>query len=327
MRRPTTWSDARTARRPAAAAVLFTLLAGGTATAATDEPEVVARADWGSGDGQLGRRGGEESAPEGPMSFAITPTEEIWVLDQVNLRLVRFDAAGRQDRALPLGSDTFQDLALAPTGELVLLDRLAARLVRVLDASGATVTETPLEGYGIAEGGGTTALFARDDGVWVEYDHRRAVRVMGPQYEPLFFRNDHGGRALGPDVLGFARRAGGAQVELWTVDRKRDVVLADALVTFDEPVARIVTLAAAPQRGVVLAVHAMTEDPAQDDRVTHEMLEVRYLDATLAERRRLRTTPSVGAWEQFKELEVSADGTLWQLAFVADGVEVRRWRP
>lgn len=316
-----------TTRRLAAGLGLATLLAGGTAAAATDEPEIVVRADWGSGDGQLGRRGGQESAPEGPMSFAITPTDEVWVLDQVNRRLVRFDTAGRPDRTLPIGSDTFQDLALAPGGQFVLLDRLAARLVRVLDEGGSVRSETPLEGVGIAEGGGTTALFARGDGVWVEYDHTRTVRVLGPQFEPLFFRNDHGGRALGADVLGFARRAGGAQVELWTVDRERDVVLAETTLTFDEPVARIVTLAAAPQRGVVVAVHGMTEDPAQDFRVVHEALEVRCLDAGLAERRRLRTTPSVGEWEQFKELEVSADGTLWQLAFTADGVEVRRWRP
>jgi hypothetical protein len=327
MRRSATWSNTWTARRPAAVVVLIALLGGGTAAAATDEPELAVRAEWGSGDGQLGRRGGEESAPEGPMSFAITPNDEVWVLDQVNRRLVRFDAAGRQDRSLPIGADTFQDVALAPTGELVLLDRLAARLVRVLDAGGTVRGETALEGLGIAEGGGTTALFARDDGVWVEYDHRRTVRVMSPQFESLFFRNDHGGRPLGAEVLGFARRAGGAQVELWTVDRERDVVLAEALLTFDEPVARIVTLAAAPQDGVVLAVHGMTEDPAQEYRVVHEALEVRFLDAGLAERRRLRTAPSVGAWEQFKELEVAADGSLWQLAFVAEGVEVRRWRP
>jgi len=327
MRRRTTWNDSMTARRLAAGAALATLLAGGTAAATTDQPEIVVRADWGSGDGELGRRGGQESAPEGPMSFAVTPAGEIWVLDQVNARLVRFDTAGRQDRSLPIGSDTFQDLALAPTGELVLLDRLAARLVRVLDPDGALRAETPLEGIGIAEGGGTTALFACDDGVWVEYDHRRTVQVMGAQFESLFFRKDHGGRPLGSDVLGFARRAGGAQVELWTVDRKRDVVLAETLLTFDEPVARIVTLAAAPQNGVVVAVHGMSEDPAQDFRVVHETLEVRYLDAGLAERRRLQTAPSVGDWEQFKELEVSHDGTLWQLAFVAEGVEVRRWLP
>lgn len=327
MRRWTAWKKTMTARRFAAGAVLLPLLAAAEAAAAPDEPQIVVRAAWGSGDGQLGRRGGQESAPEGPMSFAITPADEVWVLDQVNRRLVRFDATGRPDRVLPIGSDTFQDVALAPGGEFVLLDRLAARLVRVLDPNGSTVAETPLEGHGIPEGGGTTALFARDDGVWVEYDHRRTVRVMGPQFEPLFFRNDHGGRALGPDILGFARRAGGGQVEVWTTDRKRDVVLAEAMLAFDEPVARIVTLAPAPQRGVVLAAHLMTEDPEREFRVVRESIEIRYLDASLAERRRLRTTPSAGAWEQFKELEVTADGALWQMAFVEQGVEVRRWRP
>ena len=94
---------------PGIAAAWLALAAAGAwipGTAAAD-PEVVVRADWGSAPGQLGRRGGDESAPEGPMSFAVAPDGGVWVLDQVNRRVVRFGGDGAYRDELPIGSDTF----------------------------------------------------------------------------------------------------------------------------------------------------------------------------------------------------------------------------
>lgn len=294
--------------------------------AADEAPEIVVRAAWGSGDGALGRSGGDESAPVGPMSFVVGPAGEVLVLDQVNRRVARFDPRGRWLGAVPVGLDTFQDLALAPCGQLVLLDRLVAQVVRVLDAGGALLAETPLVGPGIAEGGGTTALFARDDGVWVEYDHRRSVRVLDAQFHEPFYRAERTGRPLAGGLQGHARLAGPAAVEVWTVDPGRDVVAAQAELRYAGTVRRIAALAGDAQGRVVLAAHLWEEDPetfaARDER-----LEVRVLDGALVEQRRFETSPSVGAWEQFKEFEVTPDGAIWQLAFVEAGVEVRRWRP
>ncbi len=297
------------------------------APAAADEaPELVVRAAWGGGEGELGRSGGDESAPQGPMSFAVAPTGEVLVLDQVNRRVARFDARGRWLGAVPVGLDTFQDLALAPCGQFVLLDRLAAQVVRVLDAGGVVLAETQLLGFGIEEGGGTTALFSRDDGVWVEYDHRRSVRVLDAQFAEPFYRVERTGRPLVGGLQGHARLAGRAAVEVWTVDPARDVIAAQAELRFETPVRRIAALAGDAQGRVVLAAHLWNEDP-ETFAATDEVLELRVLDAALAERRRFSTTPSVGAWEQFKEFEVTSEGAVWQLAFVAEGVEVRRWRP
>lgn len=303
------------------------LVASVAAPAAADEvPEVVVRAAWGGGDGELGRSGGDESAPVGPMSFAVASSDEVLVLDQVNRRVARFDARGRWLGAVPLGLDTFQDLVLAPGGQLLLLDRLAAQIVRVLDAGGATLAETRLLGPGIEEGGGTTALFVRDDGVWVEYDHRRSVRVLDAQFAEPFYRVERTGRPLVGGLQGHARLAGPAAVEVWTVDPARDVIAAHAELRYDGPVRRIAALAGDAQGRVVVAAHLWEEHP-ETFLVSDERLEVRVLEAALAERRRFRTTPSVGAWEQFKEFEVTPEGAVWQLAFVAEGVEVRRWRP
>jgi hypothetical protein len=296
--------------------------------AAWAKPEVVVRAEWGSGLGQLGRRGGDESAPEGPMSFAVTPGGEVWVLDQVNRRVVHFADDGRYLADVPIGLDTFQGLALAPSGELVLMDRLAARVVRVLSPDGAMLAEVPLEGVGIDEGGGATALFARDDGVWVEYDHSQSVRVLDAQWRAPAVRELLPGRPLGPGAMsGQARRAGPAAVELRTVDRETDLALAETTLVLAEPVWRIAELAGDAQGNVALAVHLLREDPAREFAVAYEALAVLVLDGALVERRRVVTTPSVGGWEQWKEFEIAADGTIWQMAFVAGGVEVRRWRP
>jgi hypothetical protein len=307
------------------AAAWLAVLGPATPAAADGAPEVVLRAAWGSGDGELGRQGGDESAPQGPMSFAVAPSGELLVLDQVNRRVARFDPHGRWLGAVPTGLDTFQDLALAPCGQLVLLDRLAAQLVRVLAPDGAVLAETQLLGPGIEEGGGTTALFSRDDGVWVEYDHRRSVRLLDAQFGEPFYRLERTGRPLANGLQGHARLAGPAAVEVWTVDPARDVIGAQAELHYAAPVRRVAALAGDAQGRLVLAAHLWNEDPATFA-VSDERLELRVLDAALAERRRFDTSPSVGAWEQFKEFEVTPDGTIWQLAFADPGVELRRWR-
>jgi hypothetical protein len=259
------------------------------------------------------------------MSFAVAPDGDVWVLDQVNSRLARFGGDGGFRGTVAIGSDTFQGLAIAPGGQLVLLDRLAARIVRVLDPDGAVLGETPLEGVGIVEGGGTTALFARDDGVWVEYDHRRSVRVLDGQWREPSFRELFAGRPVGPGaVAGEARLAGRDAVEIRTVDRESELVLAETTFRFAEPVWRIVELSGDAQGDVVLGVHLLSEGPVPGFAVAHEALVLLVLDQSLVERRRIETTPSVRTWEQFHEFEVSADGTIWQMAFVDDGVEVRR---
>lgn len=327
--RATTGRWVRYATASTAGCVVVVLAAWpAAARAQQDVPEIVVRAPWGSAVGDLGRRGGDESAPEGPMSFAVTAEWDVWVLDQVNRRIVRYGAGGSVVDLLPVDLDTYQALAVAPGGELVLMDRLAAGIVRVIDPAGALLGEAPLVGPGIEEGGGTTALFAREDGIWVEYDHRRSVRVLDAGFREPAQRRVLPVRPLDAGTAaGHARLAGPASVEVWTTDPAGDAVTAQRTIGFDEQVARIVTLASDDRGDIVLAVHLMTEDPARGFAVVHEALVVLVLDPALALRRRIVTAPSVGAWEQFEEFEVTADGAIWQMAFVEEGVEVRRWLP
>jgi hypothetical protein len=90
-------------------------------------------------------------------------------------------------------------------------------------------------------------------------------------------------------------------------------------------VARISALGAGARGDVFCAVQLRTEGPPPDYEVVRSALVVIAMDAGLAERRRIETTPSAGAWEQFKEFEFASDGSIYQMAFVDEGVEVRRW--
>lgn len=76
------------------------------------------RRGWGSGPDQLGRR--EEASRPGPMSLAVDGKGQIHLLDQVNRRLLRFDADGRQLGALPLEGETAEDLVPAGDRTFVL---------------------------------------------------------------------------------------------------------------------------------------------------------------------------------------------------------------
>jgi hypothetical protein len=314
----------------------FGLLGFATALAATpgavhaEEPaaELVVVAPWGDGDGELGRRGGDESNFEGPLSFAVSPAGEPYVLDQVNRRVARWSADGSRLDAVPLDSTTYQDLALAPCGELVLLDRLVARVVRAVALDGTVLGEAPVLGEGIPEGGGVTGVFARDDGVWLEYEHRWSVRVMDARFAPTFYRWAVPGRPAGPGELhvGAERRAPEA-LDVWTVDRTAGQEVARATLRFAEPVDRIAGLGRDANGRLLLAAHSVVEGPAPSYEVLFSGFTVVVLGPELQERARWSAPESAGPWEQWDVFELAADGTVWQSAFAERGVEVRRGRP
>lgn len=308
--------------------VVAATTAGGLARADEPPAELVVVAPWGDGDGELGRRGGDESNFEGPLGFAVSPAGELYVLDQANRRVARWSAAGAWLGATPLDSPTYVDLALAPCGELVLLDRLVARVVRVVALDGTILGEAPVVGEGVPEGGGVTGVFARDDGVWLEYEHRWSVRVMDARFAPAFYRWAVAGRPAGPAGLhvGAAHRAADA-LDVWTIDRAAGQELARTPVRFAAPVDRIAGLGRDAAGRLMLAAHLLVEGPAPAYEVTFSGFEVVVLGADLQERARFAAPESEGPWEQWDVFELAADGAVWQSAFTERGVEVRRWRP
>ena len=87
-------------------------------------PEVVLDLRWGHGAGEIGRLDGDEAASEGPMSFDVTAAGDIYLLDQVNRRVLKFGPNGVLERTLGLPLSTYQDIAVYEEGVVVVVDRL-----------------------------------------------------------------------------------------------------------------------------------------------------------------------------------------------------------
>ncbi len=156
--------------------------------------EVFARATWGGGRGQLGRSRPEEANPEAPMSLAEGADGSVIVLDQVNRRLVRYDQNGEEAGTSPLTMSEPQDIATAPDGTAAVLDRLVDRTVTIVSPDGRTLGTLPVEGEGIPEAGGVTAVMVDGDDVFVERENGPLVRIGDLSARPAQERTEIPGR-------------------------------------------------------------------------------------------------------------------------------------
>jgi hypothetical protein len=111
------------------------------------------------------------------MSFAEGPDGSLVVLDQVHARLMRWGAGGHPLHPIPLPLETPQDLAIASDGTIAVLDRLVARQVTLLSPEGRELGSLPLEGEGVPEAGGVTAVIVDGEDVYVEREHGPLVRI------------------------------------------------------------------------------------------------------------------------------------------------------
>jgi hypothetical protein len=292
--------------------------------AATAVATIAVRAPWGAGLGELGHTLPQEGAPAGPMSLAVDGTGAISVLDQVNSRVEVF-APGRAPRAIPLPADTFQDLALAPAGGLVALDRLARRSLAWIDERGGLQRELPLVGPGVPEGGAVTGLFVRDDGAWVEVEHRSLVRIADASGRPDPARTVAPGRlaADGHVALRAARAGRDAAVVVTAPRVAPDETTLLAQPTFPYPLLQITALES-DRAGRVYLGAVIAEDPPG---AGAEFEVVVVLGRDGAEAARLTLPPRRGPEEQLRPLVLGADGAVYQLACEADAAVIRRAVP
>ena len=138
--------------------------------------QTVVRAAWGSGSGQLGREIPTVGNTIVPKSFVVDTTGKITILDGVNTRLVLWDNAS-QTREIPLPSGVFDDIDLSPGGDFILLDRTDRKAVVYLDANGNILKEVALEGLFLPYADRVTAMFSRPDGLWVEVNGSKSVKI------------------------------------------------------------------------------------------------------------------------------------------------------
>jgi len=137
----------------------------------------IASFTWGSGDGQLGKSTSDESNAEAPMSLTVDQLGNIWVLDQVNNRLVKMDKTGKQVGTVPIPLQAAQDVAVTADGTALVMDRLVDKSVAVIGPDGKPRGELPIVGKGLEEGGASTGIFSDGNEVYVEREHGDSVMI------------------------------------------------------------------------------------------------------------------------------------------------------
>jgi hypothetical protein len=303
---------------------------GGTAhaTQLAGHAEVLARFGWGSGDDALGRERQPEGNPEGPMSLAVGPDGSIFVLDQVNQRLVRLDAKGKRVSSTPLPLQAAQDVVVTKDGTALVMDRLVDKAVAVIGPDGKQKGELPLEGKGLTEGGASTGLFHDGDDVLVEREHGDLVRLG---------KSDGTKDTERGEVPGRPTKDGASYLTAVIVDPRQGLFSLTAIaktnlehrytrqVSFGQPIETLVMLDS--DAAGLAYVGAHVELPGSTLEVPRLGVVVLCLDgrdgATLG---RTSFPANAVADESFRELSVAGDGSILFLRRTTDGAQLERHR-
>lgn len=289
-------------------------------------PELILELPWGSGGWNAGKKEAGESAPEGPMSFALSPAGDIYILDQVNFRVLKFYSDGMPASQIPISAAAFQDIEVSGSGKIILLDRLVGSCVVVMEPDGKEVSSWPVTGAGIAEGGGVTAMFLDKDGLWLEYNHGYMVRVLDDSLKACH-RSVVPGRKLktGSSVVAAAVEKPG-KARVWTVHPGTGSKLGEKLFSFGQDVYRIAWIETDGSGAIHCMFHLVEWFDAANRTPPLEKVVVVKLDKNLKQKASFSSPYTIRAWEQFREFRVTGEGDVVQMAFTNGGVRLLRWR-
>jgi hypothetical protein len=268
-------------------------------------------ARWGAGQGELGRSRPQEGNPEGPMSL-VRAGDDLLVLDQVNARVVRYDAKG-DVRASFDATLTTQDIAVGKDGHVVLLDRLVDKAAHIVDRNGRPIGSLPLPADRVGDPGLVTGVFVDGKDVYVEKEHGVLTRIGttdGSAADPaeLAGRPSKDGSLL----LLAALSAPEARVSLNAFDRRLGSLRFTRAITFPRP-ARQIALLDSDLRGTIYLgvvggnpqmVHVACLDPTDGHAIGRVVLQT-----------------SAVPEESFRDFSVADDGTLVMALRSEDGVE------
>jgi len=156
---------------------------------------VVFFSPWGgSKPNQLGRDRPVEGNPTAPMSLTLDGKGRVYVLDQVNGRIVRYSADGKPEATSDVKLTSAQDIAVGKDGSIAVIDRLTSKAIALYDEGGAIRGQLPLEGEGVPETGLVSGVFIDGNDVYVEREHGPLVKIGDTTGKPAEPRIEIPGR-------------------------------------------------------------------------------------------------------------------------------------
>lgn len=313
------------AQAPAAAGSALAEAPTSTALALPTEragAELVARARWGSGDGELGRS--RESHRSGPAAIAAGPAGELLVLDQVNRRVVRLSPDGRWLTAIPIESEAALDL-------VAVGERVWVLLYEPGPDHGYRLSEhrrdgTRLRGVRLPRDLDlVTGLFAVGEDLYVEERHEEQLLVVRGGV-PVGAARSRRARLLGrPDPSRPGSRL------LLGRDGRRAIVhqvfpgrFTSPLLEIELPlpVVAFEELLVDARGGLYLGLFLAAAGPDGDYSEPRRVL----VAAARGSAPRAIAIATERAAETSRPLAVAPDGTIHELELAEEGATIRRWR-
>ncbi len=274
---------------------------------------------WGDGARALGRLDPNESDAEGPASFLVNELGETLVLDQVGSRIARFDKRGHFIDSIALPGTSYMEMDQLPNGRLLLLDRLVKRTILLVDELLGVVEEYPVEGELIDDSGAVTAMFVRDDGLWLEVSHTYSVRVLGLDWLPCARVLVPGRPArAGPASL-VARLASPHALHIALQDGMGRATWSQELVYADS-IERIVWVEDLVDGRTVVVVHTRNESTGK------EYLRATRLTASGKVEAAGEVPYVVAIWYLQRDVRIRRDGSLLRMWYDDSGVHIDDWR-
>ncbi|MSQ81818.1 MAG: hypothetical protein EXR77_02745 [Myxococcales bacterium] len=277
---------------------------------------------WGAGPNQAGRVAQGEQNLEAPMAFDGDGQGRVWLLDQVNQRILVLQV-GQTTRVIP-ASRTAQDIAITASGQPWVLDRLVDRNVQLLDpVTGAVQKTLSLTEATITESGLSSALWQHAGKLWLEMENTYLIALDDLAHPKLMGRPSRDGKWLlsalrvPPDKVAVAGNAVGQSA----TEAPKLALQAE----FPLPVWAIAELDSDASGRVWIVADLVKFGP--DDRpVDRKRQAVAWKeDGKVAAR--LDLCAPVGAEEQFRTARVLADGTLLNLCRGPQGIVIERFAP
>ena len=320
-----TGSGQRSAAVAQAAPTSVTL--GHRADLSLAQGRVVLRGSWGSGPGEFGRR--DEGSRPGPMALAVADDGTLHVLDQVNRRVQRRSADGRLLAAVPISSETTEDLALAGKDIWTLVLEPGANLGYRVEryAPDSPALRVPLDrGVQLA-----TGLFATGPVVaphlWVEQRHDTMVQVVAAgRALPMSQQNR---RVLGQPHRGIP----GAHLTALRMSSQRAVVLrvdpalgASKLLQVNTPLPLVaIQELLSHSSGRVYLGLFMAREAGPPNHDWSEVRKVVLVWRPGQQRHQVVELAADQATDVFRPVAVGPGGDLYQLQTTEHQVLVRRW--
>ena len=285
--------------------------------------KVIVSGTWGIDIGEFGKI--DKAARPGPMSFAVDKENNIFILDQVNSRVQKFDNHGKYLASLNINTTTAADIVLDQEGKIYILDPWIEYNIKRFSTTGKLEKV-----YNISKDIKLiTGMFINDSEIFVESRHDelykvatldKIVTIKKQHLNPMMGRLGKGGKKVFLSA---------EKVDNWTA--RLDVRAADGIITMNRiinsqrPYSSIVSLDSDQQGNIYLGLNLLWESGPPDYEVLADQLVVvaftpngKYVGQV--------EMPNQYVTDHFKKIVVNDLGDIYQLQTSEEGINIIKWQ-